>query len=247
MMMPRLRSIAFYVYGILMFALISLPFLMTIGLLLPPRLRQRGGGYTGILILKGLKPLLNLDYQIEDQRPPDCPPAIYVCNHQSAMETLMMPYLLNPVSPILKRELMWVPFIGIAMLLMGCTSIARNKGLVSVHKLKKVCENRQQKGVNILIFPEGTRYPAGCVGPFMPGAVAMAKAANMPLVPISMNSGSFWPPHTLIKNSGTARFVIGEPVSPDTGSAREINDQLRNWIIEQGNFQSVSRVKKHRR
>ena len=240
--MTKLRSLAFYAWMSFVFVVLVVPVLFTVGLLLPPKVRQRYGYFMGHLMVRGLKPTVGIDYKVEGQ--PLGEPAIYVCNHQSVMETLLLPYLLAPVSPILKHQLFMVPVIGQALWLTGSITINRGKGIKAMRKLQKQGERLKKRGTSVLIFPEGTRYPPGCIGPFMPGAATMAKATGLPLVPISMNSGSFWQPHTLNKNPGTVRLVIGEAIAPDSGSSRQLSDRLREWIAAQHNFRVVQRHKK---
>jgi 1-acyl-sn-glycerol-3-phosphate acyltransferase len=43
---------------------------------------------------------------------------------------------------------------------------------------------RLRSGDPVLIFPEGTRSPAGGLGPFKSGAFAIAQAAKVPVVPV---------------------------------------------------------------
>lgn len=242
--MMKLRSLVFYAWMCFVYFCITVPFLFTLGLLLPLKLRQRWGYYLGYLMMLGLKPTVGIDFVLEGRRPLESEPAIYVCNHQSVMETMLLPYLLAPISPILKHQLFLIPFIGQSLWLTGSITINRGKGIAAMKKLKRQGERQKKRGMSVLIFPEGTRYPPGCIGPFMPGAATMAKATGLPLVPISMNSGSFWQPHTLEKNPGTVRFVIGEPIDPDSGTSRELTARLQAWIAEQHNLMVVERMKK---
>ena len=48
------------------------------------------------------------------------------------------------------------------------------------------------RGRKVIIFPEGTRSLPGQPGTYQPGVAAIYKDADVPLIPVAVNSGSFW-------------------------------------------------------
>ena len=86
---------------------------------------------------------------------------IVMCNHTSLIDILVMvmavPFRLNFIS---KKELVWVPFIGLDMLIEGDFLIDRQNAKAAKKCLDKVQSHLKNKG-KVLIFPEGTRSKTG--------------------------------------------------------------------------------------
>ena len=62
---------------------------------------------------------------------------------------------------VLKRELMWVPVLGWALRLLKPIAIDRRGGGVAVQQVLEQGRARLAEGLWVMIFPEGTRMPAG--------------------------------------------------------------------------------------
>ena len=84
--------------------------------------------------------------------------------------TIAIPYHFNFIA---KKELIWVPFIGLDMILGGDFLIDRTNPRKAKQCLDNV-EKRLKKGWNMLIFPEGTRSENGDLLPFKRGAFKLA-------------------------------------------------------------------------
>ena len=91
-------------------------------------------------------------------------------------------------------------------------------------------KDRLEKGLNVVICPEGTRMAPGVTGKFNAGGSMLASQAKVPVVPIAHNSGSYWKRNSFIKRPGTIQMVIGKPIDPQFNSASEINAQCKQWI-----------------
>jgi 1-acyl-sn-glycerol-3-phosphate acyltransferase len=77
-----------------------------------------------------------------------------------------------------------------------------------------------QRGVPLLVFPEGTRSRTGRIGTFKSGAAALANAANVPCVPVAIIGagiahprGSKWPK----AGRPPVGVVFGDPVFAEAG------------------------------
>ncbi|WP_235015371.1 1-acyl-sn-glycerol-3-phosphate acyltransferase [Oceanicoccus sp. KOV_DT_Chl] len=55
-------------------------------------------------------------------------------------------------------------------------------------------------------------------------------AAGVPVVPIALNAGEYWPADRYLKFAGTITVKIGEPISSTGFTSREITEQARQWI-----------------
>lgn len=155
---------------------------------------------------------------------------VVVSNHQSSWETLLLYQLFFPVSPILKKELLSIPFWGWALSLVKPIAIDRSKPREAGRSLLTQGINRIQQGNSIILFPEGSRSESGKVGKFSRSGAKLAIAAKVPIIPIAHNAGDCWPPGQLIKKPGLIKVEIGQPISPENYKAEELTGQVETWV-----------------
>ena len=84
--------------------------------------------------------------------------------------------------------------------------------VAEVERMLRAAENAKVQQRPILIFPEGTRRPVGAEPAYMPGVAGLYRHLGVPLVPVALNSGLFWPRRTLIKRAGTIVVQILPPI-----------------------------------
>ena len=72
------------------------------------------------------------------------------------------------------------------------------------------------EGRPIAIFPEGTRVEPGTRPPLRPGFAGLYRAVGLPVVPVAVDSGTFFGKH-LAKRSGTITFMFGEAIPAGLG------------------------------
>jgi len=113
-------------------------------------------------------------------------PCIYIGNHQDNFDV----HIFGSIFPrrtivIGKRELMWVPFFNLFYYAAGNIFIDRKRHRRALEGISDAGRRIREKGVSVMIFPEGTRNKSG-VGllPFKKGAFHMAIEAGLPLVPM---------------------------------------------------------------
>lgn len=140
---------------------------------------------------------------------------IMAAKHQSTWETFaLVTVFRNPVY-ILKRELTWLPFFGWCLLKMKMIPVdrgARSRALQEVTRRAKI--ELGQKGRQLMIFPEGTRRPAGAEPAYKYGVTHLYAELGVPCVPVALNAGLFWPRRSLIKRPGTIRVEIMPAIPP---------------------------------
>ena len=104
--------------------------------------------------------------------------------------------------------------------------IAINRGRPREALLQVLSEgqDRINKGMHVLFFPEGTRVEAGNIQPYSRSSFELASRANVPVLPIVHNSGDCWPAHKFIKKPGTIKLYIGSAfyVRDSKESANEV-------------------------
>lgn len=156
--------------------------------------------------------------------------AVYMSNHQSVLDIGAIVETL-PVSWrfVAKRELTYVPFFGWALALSDQIVIDRGNRRRSVESLRRAAE-RVRGGVNVIIFPEGTRSPDGTLQPFKSGGFHLALDAQVPVIPVTI-SGSFQltPKRSLQVRSGAIRVVYGEPI-PTVGLTARDREALKERV-----------------
>jgi len=142
------------------------------------------------------------------------PPYIFMCNHQSALDIFALLSAL-PLSFkwIAKRELFFIPFFGWTMKRAGYISLDRKNPREALKAIDEAAR-KIKEGMNIIIFPEGTRSKDGSLLPFKKGGFSLALHARVPIVPVGIwgtsrlqPKGSFIP-----KEKGIIYIRIGEPM-----------------------------------
>jgi 1-acyl-sn-glycerol-3-phosphate acyltransferase len=157
-------------------------------------------------------------------------PYVALAKHQSQWETYFLQYFLAPVSIVLKRELIRLPFFGWGLRLSDPIAIDRSSPKRALKMILEQGENRISRNISVLIFPEGTRINPGNVGKYARGGANIAISSNVPVVPIALNAGEFWPSNKFIKYPGTITVVIGKPIPTTDTNSRELTEQVKGWI-----------------
>lgn len=124
--------------------------------------------------------------QINAERATEHPTAVFVCNHVSNIDPPALFMVLPRIAVILKRELRRIPLLGYVMELGGFIYVNRQARGSRREALEKAVDTLQ-KGISLLIFPEGTRSPDERLLPFRPGPFTMAIEAQKPVVPITVH------------------------------------------------------------
>jgi 1-acyl-sn-glycerol-3-phosphate acyltransferase len=162
---------------------------------------------------------------------------VFMSNHQSVLDIGAL-VLTLPVSWrfVAKRELTYVPFFGWALALSDQIVIDRGNRASSVRSLRRAAE-RIRGGVNVIIFPEGTRSLTGRMREFKSGGFHLAIEAQVPILPVTV-SGSFdlIPKRSLKVRSGTIKVVYGAPIPTlglDVDGRHALKQRVRE-AIERG-------------
>ncbi len=158
-------------------------------------------------------------------------PAIVLCKHQSAWETLWLTTAMpRPLTFVYKRELHYLPFFGWGIATLGMINIDRARGSDAFEQVVEQGGACLARGWWIVIFPEGTRTVPGAAPRYKTGGARLAVRTLAPVVPIAVNSGELWPRKAFLKRPGTITVSIGPPIDPAGRSAGEVADLVENWI-----------------
>ena len=157
-------------------------------------------------------------------------PCVILSNHQSSWEAFYMQWYFQPASFILKRELLWIPFFGWALYFMKPIAIRRSKPSKAIRWVLKQGTLRIKAGNRIVVYPEGTRVKDGNLGEFKTSGAALAKSAQVPVIPVAHNAGEHWKQTGFMKIPGTIHMQIGPAIDSSELSAREITEQAHSWV-----------------
>ena len=171
---------------------------------------------------------------------PDTPSVIMI-KHTSTLETLWQVTWFPQTTWVLKREILYAPFFGWAIgLALKPIAINRKGGGSAVKQVIEQGTRKLKEGVWVTIFPEGTRMPPGETRKYGISGAALAREANVPIVPVAHNAGDIWTRRSFTKRPGTVRFVIGPPIDPSGQSPKETNLLVQSWIEDK--MLEISRV-----
>ncbi len=143
-------------------------------------------------------------------------------NHTSTLDAMIIPTLSPPGGvSALKREALYLPFVGLAVWSMGFLLIDRGRSARSQRLLQRAAARMARQRLTVFIAPEGTRSPDGALQPFKMGAFHVALASGAPIVPIVIDGAyALMPRQRHWSRPGRVRVRILPPV-PVTGLTRE--------------------------
>jgi len=177
-----------------------------------------------------LRLLCNLRYEVRGREHIPTTPSIVLCKHQSAWETLALQEIFPPHVWVMKRSVLLVPFFGWGLAMLRPIAIDRSAGRAALKQVTDQGRNRLQKGLWIVIFPEGTRVAPGKVGRYGIGGAWLATHTGTTVVPVAHNAGEFWGRNSFIKYPGTITVSIGAPIDPKGMKPGDLNDKVQAWI-----------------
>jgi 1-acyl-sn-glycerol-3-phosphate acyltransferase len=147
---------------------------------------------------------------------------IYMCNHVSNIDPpIVIPAVPKRTSVLVKKEVFRIPVLATAMRMGQLVPVDRTDRESAINSLKKGQEVLAS-GVNMTLFPEGTRSRTGELLPFKKGPFYMALEAGVPILPMTiLGTRAIWPKGSWAIKPGTATVVFHSPIDPKTFSDRE--------------------------
>ena len=158
---------------------------------------------------------------------------VFVSNHQSLMDIpailSRLPYQFRFFA---KKGLFGIPFLGTHLKRAGHLPVDRSNARNSLKSMSEGGRIIAQRGVSLLIFPEGGRAPKG-LREFKEGAAYIAIKAGAPVVPMAINGmRELLPMHSVHIRSGRVRLRIGEPI-PTTGMKLSDREELTRRLYDE--------------
>ena len=220
-----IRTIIFYI--LLSFWTIFLGILCLPYLVLPNQLLRS----PVIIWIKGIFILLKLacgiTHEVRGLKNIPNEPVVIVSKHQSAFETFALFYYFKKCFFIHKKQLFYIPIFGQYLMKSNMVSIDRNAGPSAMRKILFEIKKHFDDGRSIIIFPEGTRKRPGDKPNYKTGFVGIYNEVNRKILPVAVNSGLYWPKHTIFMKRGHIIIDIQECVETNLNK-----DEVFNKVVE---------------
>ncbi len=235
MIITFFRTIIFYIFFLIAIVVGLIPcFILS---LLPTRIRYDNKIYYFFMNLFYRIALAGLCIPITFEGKENLPKnsALYVANHQSALDVLLLGVLLKnkPHCWFFKVELCKIPLFGFMAKRMNIAvdRTTPRKALAGLLEgIRRAKDHRQ----SLIIFPEGSRYSDGKVHDFLWGFAIIARKTGKPVVPVMIKDaykvypmGSFFVRYHPIKVVIGKQCMLGQKETDE-----EFIDRVRFWFLE---------------
>jgi 1-acyl-sn-glycerol-3-phosphate acyltransferase len=193
--------------------------------------------YTKVM-LRWVEVSVGIRYEVEGREHVPKAPAVIMSKHQSAWETIFIESAFPSQCWIVKKELLWLPFVGWGLIAVRAIAIDRSSGRNARDQIVEKGAQRLKQGYGVTIFPEGTRIAPGKRGRYGLGGALLAAGTATPILPIAHNAGEFWGRYAFRKRAGTIRVVVGPLIRTEGRDAASVNRELESWI--EGEMRRIS-------
>ena len=139
---------------------------------------------------------------------------LIAAKHQSFFDIILLCSALPRPKFIMKRELIWAPFLGQYALRIGCIPVDRGKRGAAITRMKAdVAKGAVQPG-QLVIYPQGTRVAPGDSLPYKMGTGLLYAQLGQTCVPAATNVGVFWPKRGILRRPGLAVIEFLPAIAP---------------------------------
>jgi 1-acyl-sn-glycerol-3-phosphate acyltransferase len=161
------------------------------------------------ITIKGLENLQNLT-----------PPCVFIANHMSTLETLVLPGILGKdfkITFVVKKSLLKYPFFSRILSALNSIPVSRKNPKEDYKIVIQEGVKRLKEGVSIIVFPQAKREIVFDPSKFNTLGVKLAKKASVPAVPVALRTDA-WGVGKIIKDFGKIDpskpicFFIGTPL-----------------------------------
>jgi 1-acyl-sn-glycerol-3-phosphate acyltransferase len=160
---------------------------------------------------------------------------VFAANHLSYMDTPVILANIPDFRFLAKIGLFKIPLLGTHLATAGHIPVPRGDARAAVKTMTTAAQVIRERGISILIFPEGGRSQTGELDAFQEGAAYIAIRAGVPLVPIALQGTRevlpFGSGHV---RSGSVTLRIGDPIPTSGAQVRDrerITAELRDRVV----------------
>jgi 1-acyl-sn-glycerol-3-phosphate acyltransferase len=227
-----LRSLVFNILFYVVFLLCALVALPTFAL--PRAAMLKVGAWWGKTNMLLMRAICGIKVEFRGVEKIPKGPLIVASKHQSMWETISLLRFFEAPFFVIKRELKFIPIFGLFMIKTDMVAIDRSKGGRALLAVLRRAEEEVRRGRQFVIFPEGTRTAPGAPPQYKAGVGMVYVDCGVPVLPVALNSGLFWPRRTFMRYPGTLVVEFLDPIPP--GLTRdEFLTRVENVIEEATN------------
>ncbi len=153
---------------------------------------------------------------------------IFMSNHVSNLDPpIEIPRIQQRCSVLVKKELFRVPILGTGMHLARLVPVDRRNREAAIESVRQGVEVLRT-GLNMMIYPEGTRSSDGRLLPFKKGPFHLAMESGVPVLPLTiLGTYEAWPKHRFALKPGVVTVVYHPAIDPKAYADR---DQLMTAV-----------------
>lgn len=140
--------------------------------------------------------------------------SLIAAKHQSFLDIILIFNAVPAGKFIMKRELMFAPFLGQYALRIGCVPVNRGKRGAAIAKMKADVARGTAEPGQLIIYPQGTRVAPGASKPYKVGTGLLYEQLAQPCTPVATNVGVFWPKRGILRKPGLAVVEFLDPIAP---------------------------------
>lgn len=147
---------------------------------------------------------------------------LLVSNHQGDFDIpMLLAYSGRQIAFVAKKELAHLPLISRWMRLLGCIFLDREDRRKQVKQVRQIV-SQLERGLSMVIFPEGTRSQGGAMRPFAAGSLNIAEKAGVPILPVTLvDTHKLFPKGGLLLPGAKVSVILHPTIDPSTLSKEE--------------------------
>lgn len=197
------------------------------------------------------KHILQLDFEIRGlEHVPKDQAFIVAAKHQSAYETLKLHILFKDPAIVIKKELFKIPIWGWYAKKMQLIGIDRSSREVALNSVTEGAKMAAEMKRPIVIFPQGTRVNIDQDvnnKPYKAGIMRMHNNSGLPIVPLALNTGVFWPRNAFTKKGGKVIFEFlpaienGLPTKGGLSILEQVIEDKTNELIAESTKEDLTK------
>ncbi len=140
--------------------------------------------------------------------------ALVAAKHQSFLDIMMIFAAVPRGKFIMKRELIYAPFLGQYAWRLGCVFVNRGKRGQAIAKMKADVAAGAAHPGQLIIYSQGTRVAPGVKVPYKVGTGLLYEQLGQPCIPVATNVGVFWPKRGILRHPGVAVVEFLPAIAP---------------------------------
>jgi 1-acyl-sn-glycerol-3-phosphate acyltransferase len=139
---------------------------------------------------------------------------VFVANHRSFMDIpVLLAHLPLQFRFLAKKGLFLIPFLGTHLRRAGHLPVVKDNPRASLKSMSDAVRLLRERGMSVMLFPEGGRSKDGELQEFIEGAAYIAVKSGVPIIPLAMTgTREVLPMGSLQIMSGIVELRIGDPI-----------------------------------